>query len=59
MCSLKHYGRYSEKYFRVEYPLSSVLVPTELPEKIPAVTLKVSFEAMGDITERYCAVEYL
>ena len=46
-------------YCVVEYTLGSMSAFTELPEKIPAVILKVPFKAFGGMTERYCAIEYL
>ena len=39
-------------YCVVECPLGSVSVIIELPKKITAVTLKVSFKTWGGITER-------
>ena len=40
------------KYHRKAYPLGSVSVFTELPEKIPSVNLEVSFQTLGGMTER-------
>ena len=46
----------TERYCVIEYPLGFVSVFTELSEKIPVVTLKVSFKTPEGRMEKYCVV---